>query len=333
MTLFDLGADPEGAAEASPDLRTGPGSAAVRLALLVAYDGAGFRGFALQAGQRTVAGELAKAIATVVRHDVELTCAGRTDAGVHATGQVVHVDVDPGVDLKRLVKGVNAMLGPTVVIRRALVAPPGFDARRSALARHYRYLVIEAATPSPLAAPLAWHVDERLDLRSMAAGADALLGEHDFRAFCRRAPGTAPSDPIMRRVLDARWAEVPGFDGGGPAAYAASAASAASAGGGAERMLRFDIVATSFCHQMVRSVVGALVEVGRQRRSAADITALLRAGRRSSGVPLAPPEGLCLVDVDYGGLLDVASPGALNGTADGSATGAGGRVAPQARRP
>ena len=104
----------------------------------MAYDGAGFRGFAAQPGQRTVAGELIGALSTALRQSVDLTCAGRTDAGVHAAGQVVHTDIVGPVDTVSLVKAVNAMLGPAVVVRPAAVAPPGFDARRSARSRRYR---------------------------------------------------------------------------------------------------------------------------------------------------------------------------------------------------
>jgi tRNA pseudouridine38-40 synthase len=257
----------------------------VRLRLLVAYDGSGFHGFALQPGLPTVGGALAGALERYLRHTVELTCAGRTDAGVHATGQVVHVDVREGVDVVRLTRSVNTLLKPSIVVRSAQVAPPGFDARRSARARTYRYLILEDETADPLLAPLAWHVPGPLDLRAMASGADALLGEHDFRAFCRRVPGTAAGTPIHRRVLDARFTEIPVRSGElGP--------------GG--RLLRFDIGATSFCHQMVRSVVGALVEVGRGRRRASDVNWLLQSGDRSRvGGVIAPPQGLCLVGVEY----------------------------------
>jgi tRNA pseudouridine38-40 synthase len=289
LTLFDL-PDADGGV-VSPEADDGgdengdeTGAAPHRLRLLVAYDGAGFRGFAAQPGQRTVAGELAGALATALRQPVELTCAGRTDAGVHAAGQVVHTDVVGEVDTVSLVKAVNAMLGPTVVVRRAAVAPPGFDARRSARARRYRYLILQGASPDPLLAPLAWYVRDRLDMKAMAAGADALLGEHDFRAFCRRPPGTAPGEPINRRVLDTAWSEEPGAPGGlDPDA----------------RLLRFDITAQSFCHQMVRSIVGTLAEVGRGRRRASDVTWMLTSGDRSQGVTLAPPHGLSLLGVDY----------------------------------
>lgn len=300
MTLFDLpdagdGADPQGDDPPPDEGAPLPGAAAsedetapdrVRLRLLVAYDGAGFRGFAAQPGQRTVAGELGGALTTALRQPVELTCAGRTDAGVHASGQVVHTDVVGPVDPVSLVRAVNAMLGPAIAVRSADTAPPGFDARRSARARHYRYLILRSVSPDPLLAPLAWHVRDPLDMRAMAAGADALLGEHDFRAFCRRPPGTSPSDPITRRVLDASWGEEPWAPGGLDADA---------------RLLRFDISAQSFCHQMVRSIVGILAEVGRGRRRAADVTWMLTTGDRSQGVTLAPPHGLSLLAVDYDG--------------------------------
>jgi tRNA pseudouridine38-40 synthase len=190
------------------------------------------------------------------------------------------------VDTVSLVRAVNAMIGPAVVVRAATLAPPGFDARRSARARYYRYLILQGEGPDPLLAPLAWHVRDPLDMRAMAAGADALLGEHDFRAFCRRPPGTAPGEPINRRVIDASWQEVPWSPGGLDAAA---------------RLLRFDISAQSFCHQMVRSIVGTLTDVGRGRRRAADVTWMLTTGDRSQGANLAPPHGLCLLSVDYQG--------------------------------
>jgi tRNA pseudouridine38-40 synthase len=295
LTLFDPPDAEDGAVDrgdddgahgdpAVTDTPAGEATDRIRLRLDVAYDGARFRGFAAQPGQRTVAGELAAALSTALRQPVDLTCAGRTDAGVHAAGQVVHTDVVGPVDCLSLVKAVNAMLGPAVVVRRAEVAPPGFDARRSARARLYRYLILEGEGPDPLLSPLAWHVRDGLDMRAMAAGADALLGEHDFRAFCRRPPGTAPGEPIRRRVLDASWREVPWTPGGlGPHA----------------RLLRFDISAQSFCHQMVRSIVGTLTDVGRGRRRAADVTWMLTTGDRSQGVTMAPPHGLSLLAVDY----------------------------------
>jgi len=284
VTLFDpdLAAAPEAAGGVGSTVDPG---VTIRLRLTVSYDGAGYRGFALQPGQRTVAGALAGAISVVVGHAVELVCAGRTDAGVHAKGQVVHVDVREGVDITRLLRSVNTLLKGTIVVRSAEVAPPGFDARRSARARGYQYLILEDRTPDPLLAAVSWHVPGPLDLRAMASAADALLGEHDFRAFCRRVPGTPAGTPIRRRVLDARFVTV---------------ASALGELGPEGRLLRFEIEATSFCHQMVRSVVGMLVEVGRGRRRVSDVNWMLQSGDRSRvGGVIAPPQGLCLVHVDY----------------------------------
>src|SRR5580693_7704607 len=180
----------------------------------VAYDGSGFRGFAAQDGQPTVAGALTVALGRALRTTVSLTCAGRTDAGVHALDQVVHFDLPAetaaALDPAGVVRSCNSQLGPAVVVREVEVAPVGFDARHSATARRYRYLVVNASVGDPLLSGMAWHVADPLDLRSMAAAADALLGEHDFRAFCRRVPGTSPDDPIHRRVVDARWTRLSG---------------------------------------------------------------------------------------------------------------------------
>lgn len=308
MTLFDpeVPSGPPAGGDSGASGRRELPAATERVRLVLAYDGTGFRGFAAQPGQRTVAGVVGEAIATVVRHPVQLTCAGRTDAGVHARGQVVHVDVREGVDLERLAKSVNALCTPEVVVRSADPAPDGFDARRSARFRRYRYLVLEAAVPDPLLATTAWTVAGPLDLRAMAAAADAVVGEHDFRAFCRRPPGTAPSEPISRRVTDARWRVVTPSAGDCGSVAPTVGATTSWVGepapgdlGGTARLLRFDIEASSFCHQMVRSLVGTFVDVGRGRRRAGDIHWMLQSGDRRLGGDLAPPHGLCLLSVSY----------------------------------
>ncbi len=258
---------------------------------MVAYDGSGFHGFAAQPGVVTVGGRLAEALARTVRlHEVpRLICAGRTDAGVHARGQVVHVDLPFGAaEPAGLVHSLNRQLAPAIVVGSAEPAPEGFefDARRSARSRRYRYLVWNAPVPDPLLAPVAWHVADPLDLRAMEAASDPLLGEHDFRGFCRRVPGTGPEAPLNRRVLDVRWVEL---DGPG----------SSDGLGSSGRLLSFEIAAQSFCHQMVRSLVGALVQVGRGRGNAAWMMALLRAGDRSGSPEPAPAHGLCLMAVAY----------------------------------
>jgi tRNA pseudouridine38-40 synthase len=252
--------------------------------MVLAYDGSGFHGFARQPGQRTVAGELARALSKFCRHHVDLVCAGRTDTGVHAHGQVVHTDVSPTVDLEDLKRSINRQLAPAVVVRSLDLAPPGFDARHSALNRSYRYLVFQATEADPLLSGVAWHIAENLDLKMMRAAADGLIGEHDFSAFCRRPPGHPEGKPITRRVIDAGCSTASYLNGEPEVS---------------ERLLRFDITASSFCHQMIRSVVGVLVEIGRGRMRPSDVRSLLESGDRAGAKTLAPAHGLCLMSVAY----------------------------------
>ncbi|HSZ36615.1 MAG TPA: tRNA pseudouridine(38-40) synthase TruA [Acidimicrobiales bacterium] len=274
------------------------GAATQRWRLLIAYDGAAFRGFAVQPEVPTVAGALRKALERTARLNEAplITGAGRTDAGVHARGQVVHVDLPPiPYDGPGLARAINRQLAPQVVVRHAEEVGPEFDARRSATSRAYRYLVWNASNPDPLLAPMSWHVSDPLDLVAMRTASDVLLGSHDFRSFCRRPPGTDASEPIVRRVTQARWS----IDAG-PEAIDADGIVPTDASEGA-RLLRFDIAASSFCHQMVRSLVASLVDVGRGRQSAAGLLERLRAASRQSMPEPAPAGGLCLVSVDYSG--------------------------------
>lgn len=256
-----------------------PPPALERLRLVVAYDGSPFHGFAVNAGVRTVAGALGDAIATVIGHPVELTCAGRTDKGVHARGQVVHLDVPAGhVDLAALVRSVNKLCAPSIAVRAADVVDPGFDARFSATARRYRYLVRSSPVPDPFRSGSAWQVDVPLSLPAMVLACDALIGEHDFSSFCRRPKRRDGEEAsLVRRVTEAVWHD----DG--------------------EGLLRFEIEASSFCHQMVRSVVGMLVDVGRGRRRPGEVLGIVRAGDRRFASELAPPQGLTLWTVRYPG--------------------------------
>lgn len=241
--------------------------------MTLAYDGSGFRGFAGNPGVTTVAGTLSDSLAKVLGHAVELTCAGRTDAGVHAWGQVVHFDTNPDVDLQALQRSLNKMLSPAVVVREVSSAPPGFDARRSATGRRYRYTVLNRPLPDPFLAPVAWHVPESLDLRAMQLACDPLIGEHDWSSFCRRPPVAEAS--LVRLVREAGWTEVE------------------------EELLRFEIEASAFCHQMVRSLVGTLVMVGRGKKRAGDLSWIIGSRDRSLAGEPAPPHGLCLWEVQY----------------------------------
>jgi len=269
------------------------GAATQRWRLLLAYDGGAFRGFAHQPKVPTVAGALRQALQRTarLREAPLVTCAGRTDAGVHARGQVVHVDL-PAIryDGPGLARALNRQLAPEVVVRRAEEVGPDFDARRSATGRTYRYLIWNAPEADPLLARIAWHVREPLDLGSMRTASDVLLGSHDFRSFCRRPPDASASEPMVRRVTAARWSVDTGPE----------ATDASAGGAGESRLLRFEIAASSFCHQMVRSLVASLVQVGRGKQTAAGLNARLWAASRRSMPAPAPAEGLCLVSVDYG---------------------------------
>ena len=259
-----------------------------RWRLLLAYDGAAFRGFAHQLEVPTVAGALRQALERTARlsEPPPITCAGRTDAGVHARGQVAHVDLPPvPYDGPGLARSLNRQLAPGVVVLQAEEVGDDFDARRSAVGRSYRYLVWNAPAPDPLLAPVAWHVSDPLDLVSMRTASDVLLGPHDFRSFCRRRPGTDGSEPIIRRVTRARWSVDEGPE-------------AADAGAGPAVALRHR-------GELVLPPDGALRggQPGRggpgqaERRRAAGAHA---GGSRQSMPEPAPPEGLCLVAVDYG---------------------------------
>lgn len=263
MTLFD---PPEPAAPRGP---------LVRVRVLLGYDGTGFHGFAEQPGVRTVAGVLRAALERVLGHPVELVCAGRTDRGVHAWGQVVSFDASAErFDADRLARSVQKLCGPEVAIREVTEAAPDFDARRSARSRTYRYTVLARPSPDPFLARFSWHVPEPLEVRLLELACDPFLGEHDFSAFCRRPKGEADVS-LVRRVLDAGWSDL------------------------GEGRLRFEVTATAFCHQMVRSIVGTMVAAGRGRIRPGDIRGILAGGDRISAPPIAPPQGLCLWAVGY----------------------------------
>jgi tRNA pseudouridine38-40 synthase len=267
VTLFD---------DLSPAPPTAPDEPSVRVRLRIAYDGRRFHGFAAQGnGVRTVAGVLASAMARVLRlpDGPPLLCAGRTDAGVHARDQWVHVDLpaSAAVDLSGLQRRLLRLLAPEVVVRSATVAPDGWDARRTALSRTYRYTVLTTATPDPFRSGFVWWHPGPLDRRAMDLACDALIGEHDFASFCRRQ-GDAT---LVRRVLAASWSEP---DDG---------------------TVVFEITANAFCQQMVRAIVGTLVEIGRGRRRAGEMLAILHAGDRAVAGAPAPPDGLVLWAVTY----------------------------------
>jgi tRNA pseudouridine38-40 synthase len=251
-----------------------------RARLLVAYNGAAFHGFALTPGTVTVAQTLNDTIEQVTGSAVAVLGAGRTDAGVHAWGQVVHVDLADTADLDRLVFSVNSLLDPDIVIRKCEWVTQEFDARHSALWREYRYTVLNAPVNNPFLAATSWHIRRPLSVPLMQLATDSIIGLHDFSSFCRQPQQSgvnrnAEGPSMMRRVHVAQWHD----QGNG--------------------ILTFDIRANAFCHQMVRSIVGTLVDVGLGRRKAGEMSGVLRAMSRLNTPHIAPPQGLCLMDVGY----------------------------------
>ncbi len=262
-----------------------PAGAQRRVVLALSYDGAAFHGFAAQPRQRTVQGRIEEALAQITGGAVDSVCAGRTDAGVHALAQVLHVDLDaayfarrqvgeePFTEAPALARSLNKMLAPEVTVWRCFTAPEGFDARHSATARRYRYVIETGPRRDPLYRGACWHLPGELDLPAMRLATEAVHGEHDFSAFCRQPKGRE-AGPLRRRVSEARWrTEAP--------------------------LLVLEIEANAFCHQMVRSLVGMLVAIGQGRRQAAEVHERLRNPDRDGLPQPAPAEGLCLVAVQY----------------------------------
>ena len=243
----------------------------MRLRLDLAYDGAAFHGWAIQPSLRTVQGVVETAIATVLRLDAPapLTCAGRTDTGVHARGQVAHVDLD-GVDPDVLARRLARILPDDISLLGLAEAPPGFDARFSALERRYIYRLADRPGTDPLTRGHVVTWPRPLDVEAMNAAAKPLLGEHDFAAFCRKRAG-ATTIRTLREL------------------------SATRSDGRVETTVRAD----AFCHSMVRALMGALVAVGEGRYEPTWARDVLAAGARDSRVKVMPAHGLVLEEVVY----------------------------------
>ena len=272
-----------------------------RIRLDLAYDGTFFSGWAAQPGLRTVEGVLTSALATVLREPVRLAVAGRTDAGVHAAAQVVHLDVSPEAwaalpgrsdrlpeaALLTRMAGVLAREAQTslprtprgagdVVVTGARIVPEAFDARFGALSRRYTYRIADADAPRNPArrATVLW-LPDRLDVEAMEASAKPLLGEHDFLSYCKPRQGAT----TIRTLRALEWRRV--------------------AAGPDAGLVTLSVVADAFCHSMVRSLVGAGLAVGQGRKPVTWPRELLDARTRQSAAPVAPPHGLTLEEVTY----------------------------------
>jgi tRNA pseudouridine38-40 synthase len=268
---------------------------ACRVRIDLSYDGGGFSGWARQPGQRTVQQVLEDALSQVLRADppVRLTVAGRTDAGVHARGQVAHADLALAawldaapVILRRLAR----LLPPDVRVRRIDVAPDGFDARFSALSRRYSYRVCDDVTgPEPLRRHDTLWSRREIEIGPMNEAAALLLGEHDFAAFCRRREGAT----TVRELLSLSWSRPE------PTVPGSGVPGSGVPGSGVRRVAEATVIADAFCHSMVRALVGALLKVGEGARPPSWPAEVLTARVRDSAVPVVPPHGLCLEEVCY----------------------------------
>lgn len=260
----------EAAAPRTPPRATPPRT----LALTLAYEGTAFAGWQRQPGARTVQGVLEDALAAIEERPVTLVAAGRTDAGVHARGQVASVDVANQLPPAVLVRAINVRLPDDVRVVVVREARPGFDARREARAKVYQYTIAMGPDPGPFVRRVVWHVPQRLDVGSMQQAAALLAGEHDFAAFQASGGDVRTS---VRRLLQSRLIDEPGTP----------------------HYLRYRVVGTGFLRHMVRNIAGTLVDIGKGRWPAEEMAAILASRTRTRAGLTAPAAGLVLERVIY----------------------------------
>lgn len=246
----------------------------MRVRAVVAYDGTDYGGFQRQTNAPTIQEELETALAQVTQETITVLAAGRTDAGVHAAGQVVAFDTGWRHGVGALQRALNAVLPADIAVQKIEEAAPGFHPRYDAQSRHYRYTLHNAPVRWPLARFYSLHVVAPLDVEAMQAAAQVLIGEHDFAAFGQPPRGNRRSGATTRQVMLAQW-------------------------GGEFPWLTFDIEANAFLYRMVRSIVGTLLQVGKEEMSVEEFAAVLKSCERSQAGPTVPPHGLSLVEVKY----------------------------------
>ncbi len=238
---------------------------------VVEYDGTAFHGLQFQPSARSVAGELERALSALLQHEVKITAAGRTDAGAHATGQVVSFRTAARFPFERLAIAANAALPKDVSVREVAIVSEDFSARFSAVERTYVYAIFNRPEPSPLLAPFAYHAWNPIDVDRFSEGAQQVIGEHDFRSFCGMLPESGATIRTVTCLNAVRKGD----------------------------LIRVEIRADGFLHRMVRTIVGTLVECGNGRRDPKDVTGILQARDRAAAGLTAPSQGLYLAGVRY----------------------------------
>ena len=240
--------------------------------LLIEYDGTNYQGWQVQPKGPTIQGILEEKIGLLTGQSVQLFGSGRTDSGVHALGQVAHFKTQSQMDTHTIQRALNSLLPHDIVIQKAEEVDEGFHARKYSKSKIYEYRILNRNLRSAFHRGYVWHIPQKLNLTEMKKATQSLIGEHDFSAF--RTVGS-PTRTTVRRVIRAEWKR--GRDG----------------------LIRFEIEANGFLKQMVRSIIGTLVEIGKGRMEAAEIREILNSRDRKEAGPTAPAQGLFLKEVKY----------------------------------
>ncbi|MEO8680831.1 MAG: tRNA pseudouridine(38-40) synthase TruA [Vicinamibacterales bacterium] len=262
------------------------------LKLTIAYDGSAYSGWQRQENGPGIQAAIEDEIAPIVGRHTPIVAAGRTDAGVHAAAQVASLTIEHPVTCEDLQRALNARLTRDIRIRSIEETALGFDARRDAKSKTYRYAVWNGSTPSPFIRHVVWHVPHALDLGRMAAAARLLIGQHDFAAF---QGGGSDVKTTTRRLIDFEVREINVHDD----EFAALPAVGIDTTRADSRLIRFEVTGAGFLRHMVRNIVGTLVDIGRNRTAVDEMTAILESKNRAKAGPTAPAQGLMLWKVEY----------------------------------
>lgn len=252
----------------------------MRLALIIEYEGTRYRGFQRQANAPTIQGELERAIRRFTGECARVKAAGRTDAGVHALGQVIAFDTTAAHPPATAIGALNYYLPDDIAVKAAFHVSDDFDPRRSARRRTYRYRILNSATPSPLARRFVCRIPQPLDAQRMQTAADMFIGAHDFRRFAAHRPSKPNSVRCVSRATLVRSGDT----------------------------ITFEVAANAFLHHQVRRMAGALADIGRGRLSLDDLRTMIDNGQTDKVAHSLPPQGLCLVSVEYADFPPRANP-------------------------